>query len=701
MIPLIGYGDRLSGRPSDTIEFKVSSISAEPFSVALYRSISADPNPAGPGLIERRVHSAMDGEYLSRLQPFHAGSYAISDEDLSVTANGFTLRAIIWPTLPEKGEQAILSCGDIILLIDDNGAISGRAGELHVAASKPLKTRTWYRVWLTYDADEGTLTTGQEPLKRGHGAQSTVEAPNLVLNGRPVIGALEKDGMRAHFNGKIEAPAIKDGAGLVLAEWDFARDFSSIRIHDNGPNGLHGRIVNLPARAMTGANWTGEDMCFRHRPEHYGAIHFHDDDIYDFGWETDFTFTIPDDLPSGAYIVRISCNGHEDSIPFFVCSPLGQPTAKLCVLVSTFTYVIYGNYARPTYHESWHTRVSEWDAYPWNPAVHQEYGMSTYNFHGDGSGICHASHMRPLFNVRPGYLSTGIGDDSGLRHLPADGHLLTWLDQMGVDYDIITDRELHEDGVAALQPYHVVTTGSHPEYHTANTLDAIEAYRDQGGNLMYLGGNGFYWRIAVHESETGAIEIRRGEGGIRAWAAEPGEYFNAFDGNYGGMWRRNGRPPQTIAGLGFTAQGNFTASYYRRLEASKEPELAWIFEGIDEETIGGFGLSGGGAAGFELDRVDHRLGTPEDAVIIARSENHDDQTILVPEEMLTHVTNWAKESTEDLIRADMIYFKVPGGGQVFSTGSITYCGCLPWNSGDNSISKLTMNVLKRFLEGPI
>ena len=102
-----------------------------------------------------------------------------------------------------------------------------------------------------------------------------------------------------------------------------------------------------------------------------------------------------------------------------------------------------------------------------------------------------------------------------------------------------------------------------------------------------------------------------------------------------------------------------------------------------------------------MDRVDHRLGTPEDAVIIARSENHDDQTILVPEEMLTHVTNWAKESTEDLIRADMIYFKVPGGGQVFSTGSITYCGCLPWNNGDNNISRLTINVLKRFLEGPI
>ena len=35
-----------------------------------------------------------------------------------------------------------------------------------------------------------------------------------------------------------------------------------------------------------------------------------------------------------------------------------------------------------------------------------------------------------------------------------------------------------------------------------------------------------------------------------------------------------------------------------------------------------FGLSGGGAAGFELDRADQDLGTPDNAVVLARSENH-------------------------------------------------------------------------------
>ena len=715
MIPLIGYCDRLSGRPGDTIEFKVSSIAAASFTARLYRSISADPNPAGPGIIERAVPSAMDGSYPSRIQAFHPGSYGTADDDLPQTiSGGFRLSAMIWPTLLRKpgmvtnGTQAILSCGDIALMIDGNGAIAGQAGGKQVTASEPLHLRAWYRVSLSYDADSGALTVSQEPITHGHEAHGTIIAPGLSLFVRPSIVANENvPGPRpgdipaaigAHFNGKIEGPTIHDSAGNLVAAWDFTQGIPTTKIVDTGPHGLHGQLINLPTRAMTGAAWNGDEMCFRHAPERYGAVHFHEDDIYDFHWETDFSFRIPDDLPSGAYLARIQCDGHEDAIPFFVCPPLGKPSAKLCVLVSTFTYVIYGNYARPGYHESWHQRVAEWDAYPWSPSVHPEYGCSTYNFHSDDSGICHASHKRPLFNVRPGFLTTGLGEDSGLRHFPAHGHLLTWLDQQGIDYDIITDQELHDDGYAAIAPYKTLTTGSHPEYHTAQTLDAIEAYRDQGGNFMYLGGNGFYWRIALHAHETGALEIRRGEGGIRAWAAEPGEYFNAFDGADGGMWRRNGRPPQSIAGLGFTAQGNFTASYYRRLPASIGADVAWIFEGVEDEVIGDFGLSGGGAAGFELDRADKRLGTPENAVIIARSENHDAETIMVPEEMLTHIMNRPLETTKELIRADMIYYQTPSGGQVFSTGSITYCGCLPWNGGDNNISKLTGNVLRRFLE---
>ena len=129
-----------------------------------------------------------------------------------------------------------------------------------------------------------------------------------------------------------------------------------------------------------------------------------------------------------------------------------------------------------------------------------------------------------------------------MRHFQADTHLLAWLEAKGYAFDLLTDEELHREGVAALEGYRTVMTTSHPEYHTAQTLDALEGYRDGGGRFLYMGGNGFYWRVALHEEAPGVIEIRRGEGGIRAWAAEPGEYYNGFDGAYGGLWRRGGRP---------------------------------------------------------------------------------------------------------------------------------------------------------------
>jgi N,N-dimethylformamidase len=108
---------------------------------------------------------------------------------------------------------------------------------------------------------------------------------------------------------------------------------------------------------------------------------------------------------------------------------------------------------------------------------------------------------------------------------------------------------------------------------------------------------------------------RRAEGGGRA-----GEYFQALDGGYGGLWRRNGRPPLILCGVGFSAQGLFEGSYYRRMPGAADPRAAWIFEGIDDEILGDFGLSQGGAAGFELVSADFELGTPPDALILARSE---------------------------------------------------------------------------------
>ena len=38
-----------------------------------------------------------------------------------------------------------------------------------------------------------------------------------------------------------------------------------------------------PPILMTSSSWA-RHMSWRHAPEQYGAIHFHDDDLYDAGW---------------------------------------------------------------------------------------------------------------------------------------------------------------------------------------------------------------------------------------------------------------------------------------------------------------------------------------------------------------------------------------------------------------------------------
>ena len=95
-------------------------------------------------------------------------------------------------------------------------------------------------------------------------------------------------------------------------------------------------------------------MCWRHAPRDYAAIHFHDDDLDDCGWEPDFTWTVPDDLPSGAYALHLTCAAGEDWLPFYVLPQRQGPFAPIAFLASTFTYQAYANHARGNADAAYH-----------------------------------------------------------------------------------------------------------------------------------------------------------------------------------------------------------------------------------------------------------------------------------------------------------------------------------------------------------
>ncbi|MGI4942787.1 MAG: N,N-dimethylformamidase beta subunit family domain-containing protein, partial [Janthinobacterium lividum] len=599
-------------------------------------------------------------------------------------------------------------------------AVAGPDGTVTAAIGTPLAVRRWYRIWMSLDPAAGTLLVGQQALElHGHvltpDAQETVTVTSAGLAipagaGPVTIGARAPGPDGDPFTGKIEEPAILAGwvpsipdplavaasFGTVLAAWDFAQGIGGTVVTDVGPQGCHGATVNGPVRAAVGIRWTGRETCWRHAPGDYGAIHFHADDLEDCGWPASLAFTVPDGLRSGCYMLHLICAAGDDWLPFYVLPSRDGPRAPIAFLASTFTYIAYANYARGNADSAYKERVAEWDAYPYNPEDYPAYGVSTYNRHPDGAGVSLSSRLRPILTMRPGFFTFNDPHGSGTRHFIADSHILAWLEDKGFAYDVLTDEDLDDETLGLVQPYAAVLTGTHPEYYTERMLDALLAYTRGGGRLGYLGGNGFYWRIARDPARPHLIEIRRAEGGVRAWAAEPGEYFHQLDGQLGGMWRRSRRPPQQLAGVGFSGQGLFEGTHYRRLPASREPAHAWIFDGVEEDVIGDYGLSGGGAAGFEFDRADRDLGTPDNAVILARSEDPPASAETVLEELLSHLATTTGETKEALVRAEIVYFTTPAGGEVFSTGSITFCGSL-WRYGfEGPVSRLLENVVRRF-----
>jgi N,N-dimethylformamidase len=397
-------------------------------------------------------------------------------------------------------------------------------------------------------------------------------------------------------------------------------------------------------------------------------------------------------LPSGLYGAYLRQDGHEDYVPFVVRPPRGTARAPLALLLPTASYWAYANRHVEV---EWRERENVVGYFASvDPTAlflheHPEYGVSMYDEHSDGSGVCYASRLRPVLNMRP---------KERLWQLPADTHIMDWLEEKGVAYDVLTEDDLDAEGEALLTPYRCVMTGTHPEYPSKRMMDAYAAFQNNGGRFIYLGGNGFYWRTSYHPELPGVIEMRRAEDGIRSWAAEGGEYYHSFTGELGGMWRRMGRAPQSVAGTGMTAQGFDLSTYYERTPASFDPRVAFIFEGIgDAERIGDFGIIGGGAAGWEIDRADASLGTPPHALVVATATEFSSVYHWVKEE-LTHTHSANTGDTCPYVRCDMIFYETLNGGAVFSTSSIAWAGALAHNGYDNNVSRITENVIRRFVE---
>lgn len=743
-LELIGYASVLSAAPGESIRFMVSTDLSR-YKADIVRLIHGDNNPAGPGFKEQVLETPISGEYVGRKQTACPGSYVQVPDAPALRVTSFTVQAWVYPTTPGNGKAVgIVSkwspdTGGFGLFLNEEGEPELRvgggdgsdAGVLETGAA--LAAREWCFVAASFDAATKRACLYQLPVTKGLDESESV----VVENALAATGALESDAplligagyleavtdgrkpARGVFNGKIDRPRIfarvlsleetqalsrdvppqEVDAEQLVAAWDFAQEIATSRVVDTSRHALHGKAMQMPMRAVTDHTWRGEVYDYRFAPQEYGAIHFHDDDLEDAGWSADFEWSVPDGIQSGTYAARLRGEGAEDYIPFVVRPAPGKATAPILYLLPTNTYLAYGNDRSESSDEivsGVGDRAELTDRYDWYLKEHREFAMSIYDRHSDGSGCCYSSRLRPIANMRPQYRFWLV---NAPRHFPADLYVVDWMEQKGFAYDVVIDEDLDREGLDLLGQYKVVITGTHPEYWTAKMRDATEAFLANGGRMMYLGGNGFYWVTGFDAERPHVVEVRRGNAGTRAWNSEPGECYNSTTGELGGLWLHRGKTPNQLAGVGFTAMGwDGHSPGYVRKEESFDPRAAFIFEGVgDDEVIGDFGLVMNGAAGDELDRLDYDLGTPRQALLLASSEGHSDLFQPVIEDFL-QITGSMEQLGKAKIHADMVYFETPGGGAVFSVGSIGWCGSLSHNGYENNVSRITENVLKKFAE---
>jgi hypothetical protein len=360
---------------------------------------------------------------------------------------------------------------------------------------------------------------------------------------------------------------------------------------------------------------------------------------------------------SGLYYFRAStASGRQFSFPWVVAPT--KPTAKMAVLASNLTWNAYNSFGgRSNYIHA--------DGLPPTPTVNSRAELKRYSDAGhftwgaEGYPPLSLDRPEPFNHIDFAENITDPIEGRQACHLaPAEWRLVGWLERHGFAYDYYAETQL-DDGTLDLSAYRVLVIAVHPEYWTRRMYDRVKRWVfEKGGRLVYLGGNGLNCEVELLPNGTivhynyalRGLDVK-GLGGFESRMAIRHE-SEAY-----------------LLGCVFTPAGAMTGAPYRVVDAAH-----WAFDRSGLKTGDTFGENclhqrcPGGASGHETDK--RSASSPADAHLLAKGLNPDDGG------------------------AHMLTFDTPGGGAVFSVGSINYVASLPV---DEFVSRITENVLRRML----
>jgi hypothetical protein len=329
-----------------------------------------------------------------------------------------------------------------------------------------------------------------------------------------------------------------------------------------------------------------------------------------------------------------------------------QPRAPIVVLASTNTWNAYNPFGGRSNYIMAAKMIDE-------PIVNSKSDLPRYKLKEYGEWKS-AVDFAPLSFDRPepiNHVPEEVQCDDPIEgrqacHVaPAEWRLLGWLERQGYPYDLYADYQLHS-GALDLAAYRVLILSTHPEYWSEAMYWSVKRWVfEQGGRLIYLGGNGL----------NCAVEYL--DGGTRM------RCLNHWPGGYESRFHVRVESEANLLGVVFSDAGAMTVAPYEVLQ----PEH-WVFAGTGLTAGSRFGVKtlheryGNGASGHETDKIS--ASSPGNVQLLARGLNPDNGG------------------------AHLVHFETSTGGAVFSAGSITYPTALLC---DLPTSTITANVINRFL----
>ena len=161
--------------------------------------------------------------------------------------------------------------------------------------------------------------------------------------------------------------------------------------------------------------------------------------------------------PSGIYFFRIHADHAHDVVAPVVVRPARLASARVAVIVPTYTWQAYNRRNGDTWYA--------------NPGV------------------------RTVDLSRP-FLNSGVP----YNFAQYDRGLAAWLAKTHKHVEYLTDQDLDSvvgNGDRLHRLYRLVIFEGHGEYVTSNIYDVTRRYRDLGGHLMFLSANDFFRKVVV------------------------------------------------------------------------------------------------------------------------------------------------------------------------------------------------------------